>query len=223
MTVSDLTKLKSVCTDPEANPLAVVSALNTATSREWQDWEPGMIRDFVGLKSDQDQQMDKIMACQVGVTNPDVFDDWTLFHNVTTAFNHHHVNFDWLEPHAPSELAWSCVCLRGMNGTTQFGMGVLRYIGATIITEGMVYFPWSGGDGLHLCHKPHGEWARGLVDHELCAIGDELKKRWDNGDLQELGLSEVDDTDPFQVQLYKLVACQQYIRDQRPRRPEDYS
>lgn len=220
---ANLSLLRAVCTDPQANPLAVAEVLDISTSREWRDWEPDMIRSYVGLKKSDVQLTDKIMATQVGVTNPDVYEDWHLFAAVSTAFNHRRANFQWLHMPQLSELAWTCICLRFMNGEAQFGNGVIRFIGSVMITDGLVYFPWVGGEGLHLCHPPVGEWARGLVDDTLCTVGDEVKKLWKANQLQSLTLdNKHDETDPFHVQLYKVVAVQQYLREQRPRHPSAY-
>lgn len=214
--------LTAVCQDNEANPLAVVEVLDQATDREWRDWEPAMLREFVNLAEDDVQQLDKVMACQVAVTNPDVFEDWALFHHVGVAFNHRRCHFEWLDKMSVLEAAWACVALRGLEGNHQFGPGVVRYLGALCIEEGCVYFPWVGGEGLHLCHGALGEWAKGLVDPELCAFGDKIKEAWQKGQLQDLEPSDIDESDGFQVQLSVIVRGQAYIRSQKPRNPEEY-
>ena len=162
------------------------------------------------------------MAVQVAMTNPDVFEDWHLFLPVCTAFNHRRANFEWVDQPSYLEVAWACVCLRGLEGQHQFGPGVVRFIGAVCIVEGLVYFPWTGGEGIHLCEGATGEWARGLVDPELCKLGGEVRTRWEAGELQELEPSDISEDDSLQVQLAKIVAAQAYIRAQKPRDPGDY-
>jgi hypothetical protein len=216
----EIADLKKLCAEPEANPLAIAKALDTATQYEWRDWEPAMLRSHIGLAADDSQAMDKVMACQVAKTNADVFADWHLFHHVATAFNHRRAHFEWLEPLSIPELAWACKVLRLLNVSQDFGPGVLRYIGTTCVVEGLIFFPWTGGKGLHLCEEPHVSWTRGLVDADLCSIGSEVRKRWANHELQDLEYEDaVDDSDPLHVQIQKIVAAQDYIRAQRSADP----
>lgn len=217
-----VSELRALCLEPEVNPLALAAALDSATSEEWRDWESETIRDFVSLPKDEVRCLDKIMATQVGLTNPDVFEDWHLFLPVCSAFNHRRSSFEWLDLPSYMEAAWACIVLRGLNNQTQFGPGVFRFIGSLCIVEGLVYFPWVGGDGLSLCRGDMGEWAKGLVDEDLCKISTELESHWNAQELQELTPSEINEQNPLEVQLAKLVAAQAYIRAQQPRDPSEY-
>ena len=214
--------LPRVCRNPEANPLAIREVLDATTAHEWRDWDPAAIRDFVGIKESDVLLTDKILAVQVAVTNQDVFNDWDLFLHVCTAFNHRRANFEWVDQPSTMEAAWACTCLRSLEGGHQFGPGILRFIGAVCLVDGLVYFPWTGGSGLHLCEGDTGRWARGLVDPDLCAVGSKVRELWESGKLQELDPSDVDETDQLQAQLGKIVAAQAYIRSQLPRDPGEY-
>lgn len=210
-------QLAPLLSDTEINPLRVADELDAATGKEWRDWLPEAIRDFVGLGEDDVQAMDKIMAVQVGLTNPDVFDNWKLFYACTIAFNHRRVNFSWLDKPSVLELAWSCEVLRGLNQQQNFGPSVLRFIGAAMLDDGFAFFPWIGGNGLTLCDDENGEWAKGITDDRLCELGKRVRVLWEAGKLQDLEPSDVDDEDEFQVQLAKVVRAQAYIRSQHPR------
>ena len=209
-------KVRDICLDPEANPRAVREVLDAATGREWLDWEPETIRDFVGIPAADQQPLDKIMAVQVATTNADVFEEWALFNHVCTAFNHRRCNFNWLDKPALHEVAWACVCLSRLNGGHQLGPGVIRYIIALMLTEGLTYFPWSGGDGIHLCKDPYQGMTKGLVEPELCRVGDEVEARWKRGELQDLEPDDVNPKSPLEVQLQIVVNCQAYVRAQGP-------
>jgi len=202
---------------PQVNPLKVADVLDAATSKDWRDWEPEAIREFIDLPASEVQPLDKIMAVQVGLTNPDVFDTWTLFYATTVAFNHRRVNFEWLDKPSIPELAWSCFVLGGLNPAGSWGPDVLRFIGAEMLEEGLAFFPWIGGDGIVLCDDDHGEWAKGLTSPDLCALGKKVRGIWQDGELQDLEPSDVDDSDPLQAQLIKIVRAQKYIRMQEPR------
>ena len=217
-----ISDLRSLCIDPEVNPLALAEALDVATSQDWRDWEPEAIRDFASIPATNIQAMDKVLATQVGLTNPDVFEDWHLFLPVCSAFNHRRSNFEWLDLPSYLETAWTCIVLRGLNNQSQFGPGVLRFIGSLCIVDGLVFFPWVGGDGLSLCRGDTGTWAKGLVDEDLCKLSTELESRWNSQELQELVPSDINERSPIQVQLAKLVAGQAYIRAQNPREPSEY-
>lgn len=208
---------------PEVNPLALASALDEATAREWHDWEPEMLRDFLQLPEDAVQQLDKVMAIQVGITNPDVFSDWDLFLHVCSAYNHRRASFEWIDQPSYIEAAWTCVCLRNLNGEHQFGPGVIRFLGAVCILDGLVFFPWTGGEGISLCEGVTGEWASGIVDPELCKLSGQIRDLWEAKQLQTLEPGEdIQDDDPLHAQLEKIVAAQAYFRSQRPRFPDQY-
>lgn len=207
--------LESLVRDPEANPVAILHAMDEATSREWRDWLPETVADFVGLVDDDVQQRDKVMAVQVAATNPDAFDVWHAFNACVIAFNHRRVNFQWLDKPTIPELAWGCVAMRKI-GQHAFGTEVLRYIASIMIDDGLTFFPWIGGEGLVLCDDGQ-EWSRGLMSSpEICELGRKVKAIWDSGDLTELEPSDVDPENLAHVQLSSIVRAQTYIRSQKP-------
>jgi hypothetical protein len=212
--------VRRVCADAEANPIAIAEALDLATDRAWRDWEPETLREYCGLGGDDVQQLDKVMATQVAVTNSDIFDDWKLFNHVSTAFNHRRANFEWLDPASYLEAAWTCSALRALNTRHAFQPGVERYLTAICFEMGLLFFPWTGGDGLVVADLP---WSKGLLEPWAGALGHELQEIWSRGVLSELAPSEVDDNIPLHVQMAKLVNAQAYIRSQRPRKPEAYA
>ena len=203
------TDLKTLCRDPQANPILIAQALDDATSKMWRDWEPETIRDLVGLPESAVQQSDKIMAVQVALTNADVFDDWHLFHHVATAFNHRRASFNWLDMLSYIEAAWAAYVLRALNTGQIFGPGVLRYLTAISAHDGLVFFPWIGGDGLNVCQS-----GKGWIDSGLQPLAEKVMKHWHDGGLRNLSSSEVDDKDLLEVQLAKIVNAQEYIRKQ---------
>lgn len=218
--VPDLAALKTLVHTSETNPLAIADAMDTATQKEWRGWDPVSLWDYLETPEDDIAQKDKILAVQVALTNPDVFEDWQLFSHVNSAFNHRRCDFEWLQECSPLELAWTCSCLRALS-RNQFGPDVLRYIGAVCAEDGTTYFPWTGGDGILFCEDPYREWFRGLVDPVNCEIASRVREHWKSGALAELAPSTVNESDPFHVQMAKVVAAQSYIRAQRQRDPGD--
>jgi hypothetical protein len=208
-TASFVGDLKELCHDESSNPIKLARALDDATGKEWRDWESESIFNLIKFKPDSIQQIDKVLAVQVAVTNPDVFDDWALFHHCNTAFNHRRCNFDWLEQPSYIELAWTCTVLNELNKGHSFGPSVLRYLTAACANDGLIYFPWIGGEGLDICAQP---WGKGWIDPELCKLVPEMKSAWNAGIFKELKPSDVDDKDPRHVQFSKIVNAQEYIR-----------
>lgn len=132
------------------SPLRVRDVLDASTKREWRDWLPETIRAYVGLSDDDVQQLDKILAVQAILTNDDVFDTWHFFHACVVALNDRRVNFEWLDYLEPGEMAYGCVMIRSLRPDGAFHQGVLAYVKAYCQHEGLVYFPWVGGDGLKI-------------------------------------------------------------------------
>ncbi len=210
--------LKKVCEDPEANPVAVADALDQASQQEWRDWLPETLLSFIGLASHQVQQMDKVMAVQVALTNPDVFEDWTLFNSVSVAFNHSRVNFDWVQPLTSLELGWTCVCLHRLDRNRHtIHPDVQKLIGTTMMTEGLLFFPWSNPE----ITLPGNPLFQGLIEDDGSLVA-EVKKLVADGMLEKAKPSEVDEHDPLEAQAGKLVAIQAYINGQKSDDPGEY-
>jgi hypothetical protein len=205
MELSDAIEL---CRRQHANPQAVAAALDAVTGKEWRDWNARMLATTLKLGVDDVQQLDKVLACQVAVTNPDVFEDWHLFHHVGVAFNHRRANFNWLDELALHELAWACVCLRALQPQTSFDKEVLKYIAANCTAQGLLFFPWIGGEGLNLLDPSLG--IAGMFDAALAPMVGRVKLMWSAGNLPE----KTSEDDPFQVQLAHLRDAETYIRAQ---------
>jgi hypothetical protein len=211
--------LKKVCEDPEANPIAVADALDQASHSEWRDWLPETLRTFAGLTEDQVAQLDKIMAVQVVLTNPDVFEDWTLFHNVAVAFNHRRSNFEWVDPLSYIELAWACVCIHRLDQNRHtMHPDLQKYVGNVAMTDGLVIFPWSNP----AIELPDNTLFEGLVTDDEVVLR-EIKKLLAGGMLENAKMSEVDESDPVEAQAAKLLAAQTYINDQKSDDPGSYA
>lgn len=189
------------------SPLVLAATLDAQTSHAWRAWEP---EDFVHeLKLDKSDVhfLDKLLATQVCATNPDVFDDWTLFHHVATVFNGRRANFGYLDELHTEELAFTCYCLTKLNPGHGFGLAVQRYIAAICLVDGLLYFPWSDPPIDVTTFSP----LQGIVDKELTKTVSELKPHVEK--LASLEHSDVDNHDVFQVQLQKLVAVASYIKE----------
>lgn len=211
--------LKKVCEDPEANPIAVADALDQASRQEWRDWLPETLASFVGLSAGQVQQLDKIMAVQVALTNPDVFEDWALFNSVSVAFNHTRVNFDWIDPLTTLELGWTCVCLHRLDRNRHtLHPDVQKFVGTVMLADGLLFFPWSNPE----ISLPGNQLFRGLVTDDESLVN-EVKKLIAGGMLEKASPSEVDEHDPLEAQAGKLVAIQAYINGQKPDDPGAYA
>lgn len=194
--------------DTDISPLVIATRLDAETEREWRGWDPTTLREHCKLAEKDVQQLDKIMATQVACTNQDVFLDWPLFTHVCVAFNSRRCNFEYLDKPTAAEVAWACVCLRALS-THQFGPGVLRYLTAVCIDEGILYFPWTarkGAEGFSLSRAP---WAHGLVELPL-GVESAVVRAIEHGAL-EAAIGEIDESDKVQAQMAKLTAIQKYI------------
>lgn len=202
----------ALCLRPTANPIAIASGLDAATDKAWRDWGALMLRDYLKLGEDDVQQLDKVMAVQVALTNPDVFQDWHLFHHVCTAFNHRRANFEWLDEPKVAELAWTCVALRTLVPQGAFDNEVLKYLAANCLSQGVLFFPWIGGEGLEALDPQYD--APSTNDPAAIDLIPRLRTVWKSGELSKMEPSEINEADPFHVQLLRLVEAETYIRAQ---------
>ncbi len=195
------------------SPVRVARVLDEVTKKQWRDWEPETLADHYDLSEDDVQQRDLLMACQVAVTNVDVFSDWQLFLSCCIAFNHRRVNFEWLDKPSYLECAWACMALRELRPNTEFGPGVVRFILSVMLEDGLVFFPWSGGDGIALDDGETGKYVRGL--HDCQELAKDMRKVWQAGAIKGADpaeLPDVNEKDPHHVQLAKLMNGIAYIR-----------
>ena len=194
--------------DPDISPLAVAKRLDAETDREWRGWDPVALREHCKLHEDDVQQLDKLMATQVACTNQDAFLDWPLFTHVCTAFNGRRCNFGYLDKPSATEAAWTCVCLRAL-APYQFGPGVMKYLTAICVDEGILYFPWTVNKGLDGFEPAQAPWAHGLMDPNVEVVAT-VKRAIEHGAL-EAAIGEIDESDKVQAQMAKLTAIQKYI------------
>lgn len=210
--------LRKVCEDAEANPIAVADALDQASRREWRDWLPETVRSFIGLTEDQVLQLDKAMAVQVVLTNPDVFEDWALFHHVAVVFNHRRANFEWVDPLSSLEMAWACHCIHRLDQNRHtLHPDLQKYVALTASFDGLLVFPWSNPEIV----IPGNPLLEGLVDDDPPLVA-EIKKLIAGGMLEKAELSEVDESHPVEAQAAKLLAAQTYINAQKSDDPGEY-
>jgi hypothetical protein len=172
-------------------PAELVRFLDEATGKEWRDWDSLTLRDYFDLENNEVRQLDKLMACQVAATNPDVFEDWHLFQACIIAFNDRRVNFNWFDKPSYLELAWGCECLKEITPNVDFGPGVKKFIEAICIDDGVVYFPWAG-------------IRVGRIN--LTLDGNTLEQ------LKVLTPSSVNEEDIREVQMLKVVLGHEYVR-----------
>lgn len=192
---SALAELKALCKQPHANPVVLGQKMDLSTGQEWRDWLPETVRHFVGLADSDVQQMDKLMAVQVVLTNPDIADNWTLFAAVVPVLNHRRASFEWLDQPSMLELAWAVACMNRIQ-RREFQPGVLGYIRARMLEDGLLVFPWS---------EP------AVTTEFEPELTKRLETAWANG-MSEVTGSEIDERDPYQAAAAKMVACQDYIR-----------
>lgn len=193
-------------------PVDLARMLDETSNKEWRDWLPETLWDWLEVKEDQIWGKDLIMATQVAVTNIDVFSDWTLFYAVCIAFNERRVNFEWLDKMSYMELALGCHWLRQLRPNTDFGPGVIRFICATMLEDGLVFFPWTGGEGIALGH-PEADCVRGLCD--VTKLASDMRKVWEAGlakHLEPAEMSDVEEDDAHHVQMAKIINACAYIR-----------
>lgn len=126
----------------EVDPVDVGRAMDVATHKEWRDWLPETVREFCGLGEDDVQQLDKLMAVQVVLTNEDVGDEWPLFQACVSAFNHRRSSFMWLDKPSYLELAWAGRCIHRLKPNLIAGPHVLAYIAAVKRNDGVDTFPY---------------------------------------------------------------------------------
>jgi hypothetical protein len=192
-------------------PIDLARMLDEKTEKQWRDWLPETLKEYCGFKNDEVWRLDLIMATQVAVTNIDVFSDWTLFYAVCIAFNERRVNFDWIDKPSYMECALACHWLRALRPNVEFGPGVIRFICAVMLEDGLVYFPWTGVDGIML-DVGEGKCVTGLC--EVASLAKDMKKTWDSMATNYIGPAEhdeLDEKDIHEVQLAKLMNGEAYI------------
>ena len=185
------------------DPVVLARMMDEATHREWRDWDPAAIRDFVRLTDEPEHQpqLDKLCAVQVVLTNPDLQDNWGLLCAVNSAFNHRQAHFEWMDQPSPFEMAWTFRCVKALVPGFQLGAEGLAFVVALCKESGMVYFPWCspaaevhvGGD-LVPVSAVKALWEQGLAT----VTAGTLKPEYDE--------------DPVMAQAVKLVLAQDFIR-----------
>jgi len=196
------------CKAVRANPRTVVAELDSATSREWRGWELPTLKEFLNLEDGL--ETDRVAACQVAVTNPDVFSDWDLFQVVNSPFNNRRSNFHWLDDPDIAEIAWTCECLQAL-GLGTFTDSAARYIGSCCLLDGLLYFPWTN---YVLCEDPA---FRGMVPDHLAPVYQPVVEAWKSGKLQSMNASDIDDAhheDPVLMQFSKILGILAYFKEQ---------
>jgi hypothetical protein len=188
---------------PGADPVRVGADLDLQTRREWRDWLPETLRDYTELHDEADPRFEKVMACQVALTNPDVFDTWPLFVTVTAAFNDRLPSFRHLDVPEVAEVAKTCKCLRAM-APHDFSETLHRFVGVLCAESGLLYLPWMP---LRLWEV---EGLAGLYDGNA-ELGKRVAHAWDSGALQVVEDSQTEDTDPLAVQCRMLIAIRNYL------------
>jgi hypothetical protein len=209
------TKTAAKSTLNSKTPVDLAHKLDEVTHKEWRDWLPETLRDYCGLTdADKDvRALDILMALQVAVTNVDVFSEWQLFYAVCAPFNDRRANFEWLDKPSYLECALTCHWLRALRPNTDFGPGVIRFLLAVMLEDGLVFFPWTGGDGIALDDGENGKYVRGLTDCQ--ELAKDMRKVWEAGVVKGADpaeLPDVDERDPHHVQLAKLMNGAAYIR-----------
>lgn len=203
--------ISTLAKDPGCNVVLLARELDGATHKAWRDWLPETVRDYAKVGDDV-RALDTLMATQVALTNVDVFDDWQLFLSCCIAFNHRQVNFEWLDKPSYLECAWACMALRALRPNKEFGPSVIRFILAVMLEDGLVFFPWVGGDGIALDDGESGKYVRGLTDCQ--ALAADMRKVWAAGVVNGMDPAEhadVDESDAHHVQIAKLMNGAAYI------------
>lgn len=201
--------------DFRASPLTLARHLDSSTGREWRGWEPEALIHYLAISDDNVAARDMALATQVACTNPDSFTDWPLFVHLNSAFNGRRANFEHMDVPESYEAAWTCTVLRALQPSMSFGPGVLRFLTALCLDNGLAYFPWTvdsplfATDGLVTAEQP---WSEGLVA-PFPRLKD-LKAVIAAGGL-DVKPEDVDLTDPFLAQLNKLLAIASYVADQQ--------
>ncbi len=192
---SALADLKTLCRAQYAHPAALAQKMDLATGRGWRDWLPETVRAFVGMPVEEVQQLDKLMAVQVVLTNPDVADNWALLSAVVSAFNHRRSSFEWVDKPSILELAWAVHALNQIQ-RREFQPEALGFVRSVMMEDGCLLFPWST------------PMVTTDIEPEATA---KLTEMWAGG-LADVKPSDVDDENLVHAQAAKLVACQEYIR-----------
>ena len=158
--MSELTQLLA---DPQCDPRELAPLLDDASNKEWRDWLPETLRHWYE-NMPAGHNHDKVMALQVVLTNPDVWEDWHLFLPVCTALCHRGSNFTDFEPATTAEIAWACTCMKALDNAHDFHDSTRKFIALTAIDDGLLVFPWAG---LNLALDPT---CRGLCAQDSQAI-----------------------------------------------------
>jgi hypothetical protein len=149
-------------------------------------------------------QRDKVMACQVACTNPDVGEDWHLFHAVVAPFNNRRADFEWLEmPHVP-ELARTCQVLQALAPGLDLSPEVTQYIAMCCWDAGLVYFPWSRPAIV----LPRRGSLKGLIDPDLIQLADAVAEALAAGKPAD---DEPDPANLLATQLSKINIANRYV------------
>lgn len=133
--------LDDLLLDPYCDPRTLAVALDDSSGAEWRDWLPETLKQWYPVEP-AGANHDKVLAIQVVRTNPDVWEEWTLFMAVAAAFSHRTPRFDFLEPVTTAEAAWACTCMKSLAQGT-FSDSTRRFLLALAYEDGLYVFPWA--------------------------------------------------------------------------------
>lgn len=188
--------------DEKINPFDLKSVLDSELSEEWLLWLPETIRGSVSISQ---INMEKAMAIQSVMTNPDTQNDQDAFENCCTAFNNDIPVWGVIEPLSEEELCWGCMVIRALNPLFVAGDRVLAYCMACMEQDGLIWNPWLDVSII----SDHMRDFRFLTQVE-----NTVKSKWNiikHMPIERLSQVEFQDNDEVEQQLEKLVKIRIYI------------
>lgn len=195
------------------HPLQILVLLKEKYKDEWVEWLPETlwesIRRDIGPLSEVSKNKIQALALSLATNVP--WQDWTTFENCGRSFNDSIPVFGQIQPLSPAETAYTITLLKVINDYP-FSDEVLGYIASVCLYNGIVYAPPEWFDG-----------AQEFVDKQAKSSGlkNKIKSAWKKVSKRPLVDVEFDVENPVDVQIAKLWAVQEYLRDKESRLKEN--
>lgn len=190
----------------DVHPLRLLVFLREQYGDAWVEWLPETlwttIRNDVGSISDVNKN--KVQALSLALMTDVPWNDWQAFENVGCSFNGTIPVFGQMQPLSPAETAFTIQTLKKLHDFN-FSDDVRGYIASVCMNRGIVYAP-----------KKWFSNVQDLIDEqnkspELFA---QFKQAWTKLNREDLSNISLSDDKVMDVQMAKLWAIKEYLREQ---------
>ena len=172
----------------------------------WIEFYPEVITSEILNGQSNEILFNKIMALQVAVSTDTPWIEWHIFEKVGKSFMHQVPDFTFNQPLSTGECLATRSILKRLRPEEEFSREVMIYIAQIARSEGYLYLP----EDLDLSE------IQGILDEYIFdgALKEEVREKWQKVKKSDKLLNmSIDEENPLQVQIGKLVVLNQFLKE----------